>query len=59
MKQVSLYVGGVRYIIEECEGRAEIRREDQGRGVAHPSATAYVRHHGLDVPISLKVEKTE
>ncbi len=62
MKRIELYVDGQHVVIEECEGRAEIRLADQPRVMAHPRMYITIgrTHLGEGArQIELKVEATE
>lgn len=62
MKRIELYVDGQHFVIEECEGRAEIRHAEQPRAMAARSVTVYVgrQYEGIGPrAVELKVEKSE
>lgn len=61
MKRIELYVDGRRFIIEECDGRAEIRAASQPRAMASDRLTTTVVDEcgGPGFPIELKVESRE
>lgn len=62
MKRIELYVDGQHLVIEECEGRAEVRLADQPRVMAHPRMQISVgrAYHGVaPLTIELRVEATE
>jgi len=47
MKRIDLYVDGHHLVIEECEGRAEIRHADQPKMMAGPRTTVETGGYGL------------
>lgn len=66
MKRIELYVDGQHLVIEECEGRAEIRHADQPKVMAGPRTTVQTGGYGLarDITgvartVELKVELGE
>lgn len=59
MKRIELYVNGEHFVIEECEGRAEIRRADAARAQADRYITTSVRIEGKERALTLKVECRE
>lgn len=56
MKSIYLWVGGERFIVEDCEGRPEIRKATAPRAHADRTATATLTIHGAEYHIELKVE---
>lgn len=59
MKRLDLYIEGERFIVEECEGSAEIRRATEPKANASKYSAATVRSNGVDVTIGVKVELVE
>lgn len=56
MKRIELYVNEQHFVIEECEGRPEIRHVDQPRVMADRKVYASIGQHGITMPITLRVE---
>jgi hypothetical protein len=59
MKRIELYIGSTHFVIDECEGEAQIRHADRPRADAARHAFVTVRRDGIDHTIDVKVEKTE
>lgn len=64
--KIRLWINGVRFLIEQCEGVAEIRRERDPKSSAAPEITDYVSRPGFfggaqDPPraVELKVENVD
>lgn len=59
MKPIDLYVDGRRFVIEDCDGRAEIRLASQPRAMASSSTTVMLREEfagARTISVELKVE---
>lgn len=56
MKSFYLWVAGERFIVEDCEGRAEIRKASAPRAHADRTAVATMTVRGVEHQIDLKVE---